>query len=240
MNADLEIAFEIVNVEGLQGDLDDAPLAAVLATLSADQRSGVLRVGNGGELWMNNGRLYLAATGDGADVASVLFGAGIASLEAIEEQLKTSTDVAGSLADSDSAGAPVLERLLHEHNLTGLFEHLVPSGGTWEFIEGETHPVGARFSEDTADLLAQAERRLDIWKQIAARIPSTNVAFRLSKSLPDAGEERVVTADEWRYLALLDSHRTVADVINETGESAFRVCSSLYRLLLEELIEEVV
>ena len=48
-----------------------------------------------------------------------------------------------------------------------------------------------------------------------------------------------MTADEWRYLSLLDSHRSVADVITETGESAFRVCTSLYRLLLEGLIEEV-
>ncbi|MFT7598166.1 MAG: hypothetical protein ACI8TP_001087 [Acidimicrobiales bacterium] len=240
MTADLEIASEIVVTEALQGDLSQTPLSAVLEQLATGQRSGVLRIDGGGELWLDAGRIYLAATASSPDIASVLFGAGISSLEAIEQLLSPpNSDVAGQLADSDSSGAAVLGRLLHEHNLTGLFELLVPVAGAYAFEDGPTHALGTRFAEPVGELRAQAERRLDIWRQIAARIPNTSISFKLSPALPEGGDERLVTADEWRYLSLLDGRRSVADVINSTGESAFRVCSSLYRLLLEGLVEEV-
>lgn len=239
MSADLEVPSEIVETDALQGDLSTTPLPDLLQRLSADARSGLLRFGNGGELWMAQGRVYLSTTVASADIGSVLFGAGVGDLDEINALLESGGDVAGQLADRDPSAQPVLERLLHEHNLTGLFELLVPNEGQFSFEDGATHPLGARFAEPTAELVSQAQRRLDIWRQIAARIPSTAVAFRLCRSLPEQADERMVTADEWRYLSLLDSHRSVADVINDTGESAFRVCSSLYRLLLEGVIEEV-
>ena len=240
ISADLEVPSEIVETDTLQGDLSTTPLPDLLQRLSADSRSGLLRLANGGELWLDQGRVYLSTTAASADIGSVLFGAGVGGLDEIGELLDSSHDVAGQLADRDPSAAPILERLLHEHNLTGLFELLVPQDGPFKFEDGQRHPLGGRFSEPTAELISQAQRRLDIWRQIAARIPSTAVAFCLSRTLPDKAEERIVTADEWRYLSLLDSHRSVADVINVTGESAFRVCSSLYRLLLEGVIEEVV
>ncbi len=228
-----------METDALQGDLSTTPLPDLLQRLSADARSGLLRLANGGELWLDNGRVYLSTTAASADIGSVLFGAGTGGLDEIADLLASTQDVAGQLADRDPAAAPVLERLLHEHNLTGLFELLVPHEGEFKFEDGPVHPLGSRFSEPTPELVSQAQRRLDIWRQIAARIPSTAVAFCLSRTLPEEAEERMVTADEWRYLSLLDSHRSVADVINVTGESAFRVCSSLYRLLLEGVIEEV-
>lgn len=189
---------------------------------------------------MDDGMVYLASTPESPDVASVIFGAGAATLPEISELLDhPDGDVVAILAARSENAASLLARLLHEHNLTGLFELLVPGTGSYQFEDDAVHAVGPRFAEPASELMTQAERRLDIWREIAARIPSTAVAFCLSRNLPEHGEERLITADEWRYLSLLDSHRSVADVITETGESAFRVCSILYRLLLEGLIQEV-
>ena len=124
------------------------------------------------------------------------------------------------------------------HGAAGLFELLVPSQEDFIFTPAVVHPLGAEFSESTADLIAQARQRLDIWREIAVRIPNTEVKFRLCPELPDRSDEKVITADEWRYLSLLDGKATVADVITKTGSSAFRVCSALYRLALEDLITE--
>ncbi len=225
--------------EALSGTLSDLPLHSVLGSLAENARSGVLRIGDANEIWLNEGQLYLVLTAVGADAVSVLFGGGEGTISEIDVLLSTEGDVAATLAGRSSDGGHALERLLHEHNLNLLFELLVPSEDSFVFEDGATHPVGPRFSEPTVELINQAQRRLEIWSQIAVRIPNTSAAFKLSNKLPDASQERLVTADEWRYLSLLDGRRSVAEVINTTQASAFRVCSSLYRMLLEGLIEEV-
>jgi hypothetical protein len=236
----------------VDGTLAATPLPALLATLAADARTGVLRIGGDGaahhsEVWLSGGRTYLIVASSSPPLSHVLYGAGLGPTGRIEQAL---TPASGNgdgterapmdvlLADHPEAEGP-LRRLLHEHNLSSLFEMLVPSEAPYQFEAGCRHPLGDRFAEDTAGLVDQAERRVVIWRRIAARIPSTAVVFKLATGLPDGAGDRLVTADEWRFLACLDGRNTVADVISQTGESAFRVCSTLYRLLLENLIVDV-
>ncbi len=221
------------------GDFGQHPLTAVLGALAENRATGVLRIDGGSEVWLSDGAVYLAATESSVAVSDVLFGSGAVSEAEVAELLSAeNASAAQFLVEAHPEAAPTLDRLLHEFNLTSLFELIVPSTRSFSFEPGTTHPVGPRFAEPVSELVAQAERRLQIWTKIAARIPNTSLVFKLSGVLPSQEEERVVTADEWRYLAILDGETTVAGVIGQTGESAFRVCSSLYRLLLEGLIEE--
>ncbi len=222
----------------MNGSLSEMPLGRLLEQLAAELLTGVLRVSNGSQIWFENGAIYLAANEASPPLESVLYGNGAVPETQIRRMLDEQTNVGASLVAADPGAEAMLSRLLHEYNLTALFELVVPSEHTFEVEHGPIHNVGSHFAEPVADLVAQAERRLEIWKQIATRIPSVDVIFKLSSGLPDESDERVVTSDEWRYLSMLDGHTSVAAVITQTGESAFRVCSSLYRLLLEGLLEE--
>jgi hypothetical protein len=189
---------------------------------------------------MADGRIYLAQSAQGPRIADVLFGADVGTLADINSALNGagSHSALDTLLANDPDRGQVLERLIHEANLTAMFELLVPSTEQFSFDDGATHRLGTTFAEPAAGLVDQAQRRLEIWKQIARRIPNTGVKFGLNSHLP--GDEQVITNDEWRYLSMLDGQHTVADVIAQTGDSAFRVCSGLYRLLLEDLIHEIV
>lgn len=222
----------------MNGSLSEMPLGRLLEQLAAEQLTGVLRVSNGSEIWFEGGAIYLATNEASPPLESVLYGNGATPESQIRQMLAEQTNVGAALASADPDAEPMLGRLVHEFNLTALFELVVPSEHTFSVETGPAHPVGPHFAEPVVDLVSQAERRLEIWKQIATRIPSVDVVFKLSSGLPDDTEERVVTSDEWRYLSMLDGHTSVASVITTTGESAFRVCSSLYRLLLEGLLEE--
>lgn len=196
----------------------------------------MVHVGDSGGVWCEAGTLVLATSAASPELADVLFSANVGSLDELHQLLSQSTDVGSQLAARSPEAVPVMTRLMHEHNLNALFELLVPSDATYEITTGVTHPIGSHFSESLNEIIDQAEQRLAIWRQIAARIPSTTVIFALAGELPDQTPERIITADEWRYLSQLDGRRSVADIINATGESAFRVCSGLYRLLLEGII----
>jgi hypothetical protein len=213
-----------------------------MRSLESRRRSGALTVAGGSEIWFADGRVYLATTGRGSSLSAVLYGADVAPLEEIEAmfaQPESAESVIDQILNERPDSEPLVRRLLHEFNLNSLFELLVPSDAVFTFENERSHRLGSRLASDTGTLLAQAEHRVDIWRSIASRIPSTTAAFRLAPSLAGGDFERVVTADEWQYLAQLDGRNTVVDVITHTGESAFRVCSTLYRLLLEGLIEEV-
>ncbi len=223
----------------VSGDFSQQSLNEVLNELAQEKATGLLQINEVNEIWFHEGEIYLAVTASSSPVADVLFGAGSVSEETIGDLLADSeANAAGTIAEQYPEASAVLDRLLHEFNLSSLFELIVPSSHPYVFHDGRRHPVGPRFAEPVGELMSQAERRLAIWTKIAARIPNTSMAFRLTGVLPREEEERVITSDEWRYLALLDGRNSVADVISQTGESAFRVCSSLYRLLLEGLIEE--
>lgn len=227
------------------GSLDVTALPALLRSLADAERTGVLRIDGGAEVWLHQGRTCIALTVASPDLAKVLFDGDLGPPEAIAAALGQpptgGVDGPGGV-DRLLAARPEAEAavrlLIREVSLNTLFELLVPSRAGYRFEPDALHPLGARFADDTRTLLAAARQRVEIWRRIAARIPSTGAVFVLAPDLPEAQEERLVTADEWRFLARLDGRHTVADLIAETGQSAFRVCSSLYRLLLEELITE--
>lgn len=222
----------------LSGTLDEIPLKQILDVFDSTGATGVVRLGNDGAVWCSDGHLILATSSASPDLADVLFSADVGSLAELHAALKASTDVGRQIQESHPEASAIVSRLLHEHNLNALFELLVPSSEQYEVEVGVEHPFGGAYAEKLGAVVIQAEQRLTIWRQIAARIPTTAVIFRLAPELPEQRLERLITADEWRYLSRLDGNRSVADLITETGESAFRVCSGLYRLLLEGLIVE--
>jgi hypothetical protein len=240
-DGDKNVVSAVVSEDALQGSLQEFPLAALLQSLANRRRTGALTLEGGSEIWFSDGEIYLATSAKGSPISAVLFGAEAGSMTDIEAMF-ASNDAEGSVVDQLLETRPQAEgairRLLHEYNLNALFEMLVPSKIGFSFEPDRRHKLGDTFAHDTATLLTQAQQRLDIWRRIAERIPSTGAVFKLAAVLPDDGFERNVTADEWRYLALVNGSNTVADIITATGESAFRVCSTLYRMLLEQIIEE--
>jgi hypothetical protein len=225
--------------EVLEGTLTTDPLPVLLARVAGNGMTGALKVDDKGEVWVDQGRIYLAITPSSPDLSAVFLDPLIDTMDADRRHPVGLADQSLELTLEDHPEIEDdLQRLLHEFTLNSLFELLVVTEGSYQFEPGRIHPIGSRFAEDTGDLVAKAEQRLEIWRRIATRIPSTSAVFTLSPSLPSDIGERLVTADEWRFLSRLNGRNTVADIINQTGESAFRVCSVLYRLLLEELIEE--
>ncbi len=220
---------------------DETPrdLRSQLCQLANDGWTGTLHVEHA-SIWLAGGRLVLV---DGElSPVDVLRDAALPGGIDLDDLDRTARLGGTPLVDAVLAEAPAAEnvvaRLLHEHNLNGLFELLATRDGDATLEEGMRHHLGERFAEPMLEIIDEAERRIDLWRAIAEEIPTTGATFRMTRELPGAADTRIEPA-EWRYLALLDGRRTVSDVIDETSESPFRVCSTLYRLRLQELIEPV-
>ncbi|HKK21784.1 MAG TPA: hypothetical protein VJ983_09955, partial [candidate division Zixibacteria bacterium] len=61
----------------------------------------------------------------------------------------------------------------------------------------------------------------------------------LAKSPKIAREEITISVDEFRVMALINSERTLPDLINVSPMGEFVTCRSIYRLIINNLIEVV-
>jgi hypothetical protein len=86
------------------------------------------------------------------------------------------------------------------------------------------------------DLLAETERRLAAWPEIAGRVPGRSARLTLPPAPPvDAGPV-AVDADEWRFLAAVGGSRTVAALVDEAGQGEFRTCQALAAMVERGLL----
>ena len=229
-----------VSEDALQGSLADFPLPALIRSLEARERTGVLVVADRGEIWLHGGQIYLATTTGGPSLPAVLYGADVGNFEDLEALFADADgrSVLRRILDTEPSLEPMIRRLLHEYTVNALFERLLPPTAAFAFHANQMHQLGPDLRNDTATVLAQAEHRVETWRRIANRIRSTDAKFRLASVLPESEFGRIISPDEWRFLACLDGHSSVADVIAKTGAGAFQACATIYQMLAEGLIVE--
>lgn len=226
----------------LNGTFATLPLVELLEFLRLQHATGVLVVSAevDAKLMIVDGSLVLGLSSAGPSLQQVILGSGLtdsAGWRRADELARTSSNLADALVQ---VGVDVdqLRAVLREQCVGVLFELLlVPETAVFEFAAGETHVIGARFGFEHADLLVEAERRVDGWRRIARSVPSTGSVLRPVRHLD--GPEVTVGAADWAVLALLDGRRTVADLITDLGLSAFVVCAQLHRLREAGLVEQI-
>ena len=224
----------------LSGSFDTLPLPDLLAFLAGQGRTGVLDVRGGvdAKLMLVDGLVALGLSADGPSLQQVIVGSGLADSagwSAAADEARRTGSIADALVDAGT-DPDRLGHVLREQCIGVVFELLLPDAATFHLAVGETHPIGARYLFDGAELITEARERLESWRPIARSVPSTSAVLRPVRHL-DA-EEVTVAAGDWAILALLDGHRTVADLIAELGVSAFVVCAQLHRLRESGLVEQ--
>jgi hypothetical protein len=226
-------------VAALEGSLEDLPVRELLGFLAASKRTGVVEISGTtpGLLVLHEGELVLALSDSGPTLQQVFIGSGLTTSDGWWEAT-TAGHRSGSLVDAvleGGAEADQLERVLREQTVGAVFELILPSKDHFVFSPGATHPVGHHFVFGLDEVVAEADERVAAWKVIAESIPSTSIVMRPVRFLP--GESVTVNAADWTVLALLDGHRSIADIIRELGMSAFSVCNVLHQLRTAGIVE---
>jgi hypothetical protein len=226
----------------LTGSLRELELAEILEWVAVAGRDGVVEFRGAAPalLALHRGDIVVALADDGPSIHQTMVGSGVATEEMWDEAHRSSLR-GSTLADAlVEAGADPdrLDAALFDQSAGTVMELLLPSDTTFAFLPGATHPVGHRYRHPAGEVIAEARRRVEAWKDISGTIPSTALVMRLAPEPP--GERSVtVDADDWRVLARVDGHRSVADVISELGMSAFTVCAVLHRLAGQGLVAPV-
>jgi hypothetical protein len=225
-----------------RGNLADQPISALLGTLGAEERTGILTFTGVADkvVCLADGEVYLAMSATSPPLPRLLEEMGVADQGRWKQALDTTETEAVPIADAlVDAGAPTdrLRGALWELSVGTLLEMLVPGTDTFVFEEGRTHQIGARYRFPVDEILAEAGDRLARWSEISDRLPAMDTLLCRSESLPP--DRAAVTLDQvqWRIIGHLDSPLATGELLSRIGLSAFVVFEELHRLLEVGLVE---
>ncbi|UCC43055.1 MAG: DUF4388 domain-containing protein [Candidatus Zixiibacteriota bacterium] len=110
--------------------------------------------------------------------------------------------------------------------------------GDFIFHESET-PKNAPFliELNTMNVIMEGTRRIDEWMEIQKVVPPDDVMLRIAPSPKVQREDITMSLEEFRLLSLINSERTVSELIDLSSMGEFVTCRSIYRLILANLVE---
>lgn len=221
----------------LEGSLDAFGLPDVFQLLAATRKTGGLRVraadGVEGAVWFDAGLV----AGASADLSRpTLLRRVVAALPVDDAAL--AQGVAGAVAVG--AGGGVLRALLdagaldreavtavaREHAVDAVVDLLDWHEGAFALDADEVEPEGLALGLSVTELVPAARERAEAWSALCASVP-TEAVLRLAP----VTEAVTASPQEWSLLALLDGRRSVAEVVELTGESPFTVLAAVGELL---------
>ena len=225
-----------------QGTLDLFGLADILRLLAASGKDGLLalrRDGASGGIWLVDGGVAWAATRPGPEpLARRLLGLGAVEPGVMATALREAAEGGSLAALLQQSGAVAPERLreiAREHLADELFDLARWPDGSFDFEQGANPPESLDPAAAVDDLLAETERRLAAWPEIAGKVPGRAALLSIPSRPADA---RPMTVDpaEWRLLAAVGGSRTVASLVEETGQGEFQTCQALAAMVERGLL----
>jgi hypothetical protein len=109
------------------------------------------------------------------------------------------------------------------------------NSGEFRFAPGEECPEQTIRKSNT-NLLMEAARRLDEWRVLSKKIPSTDLVPVLC-ARPNRTEQVTLNPQEWLIITKVDGQRSIVEVGKSLSLSGFDVAKMLYGLITSELIE---
>jgi hypothetical protein len=103
---------------------------------------------------------------------------------------------------------------------------------TFSFVD-ESDPTTSAPGCPVDAVVEEGRRRLELWGALVESVPAPETVLRLHATPP---ADPAVTRDEWALLALVDGHRTVADLVALAGRGEYAVVSALASLVARGLL----
>ena len=230
----------------LRGSLDDFFLEDIFWLVDRARNTGrlnVTRPGGSGSFYFREGRIYWAETALLREsVERHLIRSGTitqSQLRDAESRTLAGESVGQGLVTFGMVTAEELNRALLDHLADVTFELLRRDLGefNWEAQTGASpdYPCSA----SVTDLLGVSSQRLEELEQIRRDIPSDTTVLAISGGAPEDASAITVSAEQWKMLALVNGHNSVADIGRATELNELSLLRLLHGMVGRGLLEVV-
>jgi hypothetical protein len=219
---------------GITGNLKTMELAELLQWLSGAMKTGTLVVENGRiqkQIYFKDGRIVSSASTDpreylGAFLVSHGFISEMELRQAVKMQESNKMLLGKILTTIGAISEQDLHRMLRLKAEEGIYDVFTWNEGAFRFLDDQL-PTSTMvpISIDVAALVLEGMQRLDEWRRIRERIPSTGC-------VPVAvgpWDESVLPEGGRQVLAQIDDDRTIDEICRVLHASEFYVSRILFR-----------
>ncbi len=227
----------------LKGDLESFYIASVLQLLAGDRKSGILDVKSPADkfnVFFKEGRIvYATCPRKNFQLGHLLKTRGIITEEALQGHLiqaqREKKMLGKVLVESGTISHESLLNYLQHQAKEIVCEIFLLKEGKFEFDEKPVSiSAGLAADIDPVSIILEATRRLDEWKMFSEYIPhDLYILLRVSGKEPPSD----VSEDKIRLLDLVGGHRSVREIVLESGFDTYRAHKMLYSLVTAGLVQ---
>jgi tetratricopeptide (TPR) repeat protein len=232
----------------IKGSLKEASLPDVLQLLSMGKKSGCLSVSHRqsfGYIYFDNGRICYASIVNRRDrLGDLLFKNGLISATQLDEAIAIQTmhhdqRLGEILVQRGFVPLEEMHRFVRVQIEEAVYYLFTWTAGTFNF-EPDVRPDEQDLvvSINPESLLLEGARRVDEWSLIEKKIPSFDIIFDLDRArLQESAVQ--LTVEQETITRLMDGHRDVSALIDESGLGEFDAGKALYGLATAGFIHRV-
>lgn len=231
----------------LAGNLQTVSFPDILQLLATGKKTGILEVKTQTrqkEVAFKNGNIIFASSVNATEdlLGNMLLKRGRISKADLEKAItlhkQTGRQLGTTLIDMNLFEKQEIAdclKLQIEEIVYNLFSW---KDGEFAFHEGK-QPKNAPFFLDlsTMSVVMEGTRRIDEWMEIQKVLPPDDVMLALAKKPKIPGDEITLTVEEFKILSMINGERTLPAMIDMSPYGEFVTCRSLYRLIVNNLIE---
>jgi hypothetical protein len=229
----------------LKGSFEPSSLASILQLLSAEERTGALKLTNGEsevKIFIKYGDV-ICAMGSQREtrLGTLLTRDGLISAKDLAYCLSVSTEkkqaLGSVLVEKGFVTPEVLQKTIHRQAEEVIFNLFVWESGQFEYHDSDDIPRGALDTKiDIMNIIMEAMRRIDEMVYFMSLIPNDQMVFAVSENLENL-EDLHFNERERRFMSFVDGRRTVRELIRASGYDEFTAYQILDKLIKTKVIE---
>jgi CheY-like chemotaxis protein len=240
----------------LSGDMAIIPIGAALQLLQVEAKSGVLVATDGRTemtIWLRDGLIDLVqARGAGREfrLGRYFVERGLVTDEDIDRLLRESQPprpikeraahklLGDLLVDAGRVTRDQLRDALARQSNELVYEVLRWPAGRFEFRREPAPPLAgsAKLALPVASVVMEGFRRVDEWRLVESGLGSFESVLQQDPAAVDSIDiDRLATAEQ-RLLHMVDSERTVREIVEQSHMSSFDACKILFQLIEARLV----
>jgi hypothetical protein len=234
----------------LEGSVERFELTDIFQLLSASKKTGTLGVQKGEEVMMvyfEEGNIIYAFNpnrkiklGDLLIQKKKITPLQLEKVMRAQKDLKTKKRLGELLVLESFITKEELEKVVKQQVEDVIYELLKWNKGNFKFYENR-FPTQEEITINisTENLILESVRRSDEMARIQTKLPSMDTVLGLAVTETDRAKDITLEADEWNILTLVDGHRSIKKIVEDSRSEKLETLKKLAGFLLAGLIESV-
>jgi hypothetical protein len=234
----------------LQGSVEKFQLSDIFQLLSACRKSGTLGVQKGEDVIMvyfQDGNIIFAhnpyhrlRVGELLVKKGILSSARLQKIMQAQKELKDKKRIGELLILENVITRKQLEDLVKLQVEEVIYDLLKWEKGNFKFYENRfptQEEITIKIS--TENLILEGVRRSDELERLKKKLPSFDTVIGLAPTEDNREKDINLKADEWNVLTLVDGHRDIRKILDDSKRDKIETLKKLAGLLLAGVVEPV-